>query len=446
MSYSIRPLGEGTGPSMTPAAALGWAAILATTVGIFYLTASGSAVKRNKRRRRPLRLSRLRRNVTRRKNVKRRTTKKSGLPDWMNKVIYWGRHGKDAYYVQSPNLNVRLYRGAGAKEQAREVASGLAKRYGLPMRKQNRGPKVTPNRRGASRRLARNADRVELREGMILTPKRGRNARYEVTGKGWYSARLDDGSKVMKPYWSLREVGASRAVPGWGVVTVDEEELRDWNLPEGVWVEPNRRRSSTRRRMTSNTRGKQVDREIKALAGLKMSGRSSEYNELVGLLRKKYGAAYATGLETHALQEVARLKKRRLSSNPRGTGASAQSKAKSALNEVRRTSARAGGGLNKSVRARLARMAAGLYRIGGGGQNPTVVKFKTASLQGAMTNTRIAASKSGETHWLVRVYPSGSPRVVVVRKVDPKGKSTYRVEEFVEKARRSSKKKTRRAA
>jgi len=89
-------------------------------------------------------------------------------------------------------------------------------------------------------------------------------------------------------------------------------------------------------------------------------------------------------------------------------------------------------GLSSRIAASLARRP-GLYRVGKG----KVTKYKgSTSLQGAMTSTRLAASGSGETHWLVKVYKSGRPKVVVVRKIDAKGKTVYRVEEAAQRARK----------
>jgi len=66
-----------------------------------------------------------------------------------------------------------------------------------------------------------------------------------------------------------------------------------------------------KRRTSRGGRDPQVDREIKALAGLKMTGRTADYSELVRLLRKKYGVYYTSGLEVHATQEAMRLKPNR---------------------------------------------------------------------------------------------------------------------------------------
>ena len=67
----------------------------------------------------------------------------------------------------------------------------------------------------------------------------------------------------------------------------------------------------------------------------------------------------------------------------------------------------------------------GLYRYGGPG---TLTHFDSSvPMQSAMTSTRIAASKAKDVHWLIDVI-SGYP--VVVRIVDPGGKTIYRVEEY----------------
>jgi hypothetical protein len=71
------------------------------------------------------------------------------------------------------------------------------------------------------------------------------------------------------------------------------------------------RRPSRRRRRLAANRSKEADREIKALAGLKMAGQTADYKELVRLLRKKYTTPYVNGLEVHARQEILRLRRRK---------------------------------------------------------------------------------------------------------------------------------------
>lgn len=81
----------------------------------------------------------------------------------------------------------------------------------------------------------------------------------------------------------------------------------------------------------------------------------------------------------------------------------------------------------------LVRRGPGLYRISAG-RSPSIIKFKTASPQGAITNTRIASSASGESHWLVKVFPSGRPKAVVIRYITGDGKTKFRVEEYAAEA------------
>lgn len=98
------------------------------------------------------------------------------------------------------------------------------------------------------------------------------------------------------------------------------------------------------------------------------------------------------------------------------------------INQIRAGSRRPSkGGLNPDVYRWLTRRASGLYRIGGGGKNPSVMKFKPGtSLHNAMTSSRIAASNAKETTWLVKVFPSGSPKAIVIRRFDKKGKTVFR--------------------
>jgi hypothetical protein len=86
------------------------------------------------------------------------------------------------------------------------------------------------------------------------------------------------------------------------------------------------------------------------------------------------------------------------------------------------------GGLRKTSAARLGRMAPGFYRVSDGA-DPFISRFKPSTeMLGMMTNTRIAAKRSGMTHWLVLVR-SGAPRVVAIRRIGSDGKTQFRVEE-----------------
>jgi len=82
---------------------------------------------------------------------------------------------------------------------------------------------------------------------------------------------------------------------------------------------------------------------------------------------------------------------------------------------------------------RIKLMGPGLYKYGSGTKREHVItKFK-ADLAGALISTRIGASKSNETHWLVDNH-SGYP--VVVRIIDDHGRSVFRVEEYAKSLQR----------
>jgi len=79
---------------------------------------------------------------------------------------------------------------------------------------------------------------------------------------------------------------------------------------------------------------------------------------------------------------------------------------------------------------KIAKMGPGLYSYGHGKRGTAIRVYKSEELGGVMTSTRIAASKSGESHWLIdnhRGYP------VIIRIFDSKGKTVFRVEEYARK-------------
>ncbi len=82
---------------------------------------------------------------------------------------------------------------------------------------------------------------------------------------------------------------------------------------------------------------------------------------------------------------------------------------------------------------RLNRMARGVYSYGMGKKGESLRPFKTGSMSGALTSTRIAAQKSREFHWLIDNH-DGYP--VVVRVFDDTGRTTYRVEDYAKKFER----------
>jgi hypothetical protein len=85
--------------------------------------------------------------------------------------------------------------------------------------------------------------------------------------------------------------------------------------------------------------------------------------------------------------------------------------------------------LPPGVAAKFKRLPPGLYKYGyGPKKGEAIVQFKNASLKGAMTSTRIGASKVGEYHWIVDNFDPKFP--VIVRGIDDQGRSYFRVEEY----------------
>jgi hypothetical protein len=88
------------------------------------------------------------------------------------------------------------------------------------------------------------------------------------------------------------------------------------------------------------------------------------------------------------------------------------------------------GFLPPTLEGRIKKMPKGLYSYGFGKRGESIRPFKTDSMSGALTSTRIAASKSREYHWLID-NQGGYP--VVVRIFDDTGRTTFRVEEYARK-------------
>ena len=85
--------------------------------------------------------------------------------------------------------------------------------------------------------------------------------------------------------------------------------------------------------------------------------------------------------------------------------------------------------LPPGVAARFRHLAPGLYKYGRGPKKGEVfVQFKNAGLKGAMTSTRIGAKAVGEYHWVVDNFDPKFP--VVIRGIDDRGGTYWRVEEF----------------
>jgi len=86
--------------------------------------------------------------------------------------------------------------------------------------------------------------------------------------------------------------------------------------------------------------------------------------------------------------------------------------------------------LPPGVAAKFKHLSPGLYKYGRGPKKgEVIVKFKNASLKGAMTSTRIGASKVGEYHWVVDNFDPKFP--VVIRGMDDHGRTFFRIEEHV---------------
>jgi hypothetical protein len=90
------------------------------------------------------------------------------------------------------------------------------------------------------------------------------------------------------------------------------------------------------------------------------------------------------------------------------------------------------GVLPPGIAAKFRKLAPGLYKYGfGPKKGEVIVQFKKASLKGALTSTRIGASKAGEYHWVVDNFDPKFP--VVIRGIDNHGHSYFRVEEYAKK-------------
>ena len=86
--------------------------------------------------------------------------------------------------------------------------------------------------------------------------------------------------------------------------------------------------------------------------------------------------------------------------------------------------------LPPGVASHFKKLPPGLYKYGFSPKKGEGVflKFTTPSIRGAMTSTRIGASKVNEYHWLVDNFDPSFP--VVVRGIDDRGHSFFRIEEY----------------
>jgi hypothetical protein len=85
--------------------------------------------------------------------------------------------------------------------------------------------------------------------------------------------------------------------------------------------------------------------------------------------------------------------------------------------------------LPPGIAAKFKKMPPGLYKYGWGPKKgESFLKFTNATLKGAMTSTRIGASKVHENHWLIDSFDPSFP--VVIRGIDDRGITFFRVEEY----------------
>lgn len=85
--------------------------------------------------------------------------------------------------------------------------------------------------------------------------------------------------------------------------------------------------------------------------------------------------------------------------------------------------------LPPGVAAKLKKLPPGIYKYGWGPKRgESIVRFKNASLLGAITSTRIGASKVGEFHWVIDNLDPSFP--VVIRGIDESGHTVFRVEDL----------------
>jgi hypothetical protein len=85
--------------------------------------------------------------------------------------------------------------------------------------------------------------------------------------------------------------------------------------------------------------------------------------------------------------------------------------------------------LPPGIAAKFKKMPPGLYKYGWGPKKgESFLKFTSATLKGAMTSTRIGAAKVAEYHWLVDNFDPSFP--VIVRGIDDRGISFFRIEEY----------------
>jgi hypothetical protein len=83
------------------------------------------------------------------------------------------------------------------------------------------------------------------------------------------------------------------------------------------------------------------------------------------------------------------------------------------------------------LKARLKKLPPGVYKWGVGPKRGEVLtRFTKASVKGAITSSRIGASKAESFHLVIDNFDPSFP--VILRGIDDRGRTTFRIEEFAE--------------
>lgn len=83
------------------------------------------------------------------------------------------------------------------------------------------------------------------------------------------------------------------------------------------------------------------------------------------------------------------------------------------------------------LRTKLKKLPPGVYKWGvGPKRGETLTRFTKASVKGAITSSRIGASKAESFHLVIDNFDPSFP--VILRGIDDRGRTTFRIEEFAE--------------
>lgn len=223
-----------------------------------------------------------------------------------------------------------------------------------------------------------------------------------------------------------------------------------WVLHSTVNLKENRRRSSRQRRTSRrNPSSRRLDELEKAILGPRVEHDRARprfarypYEELRQKLISEMGAEKFRDLQKKVFL---RWEKRRQADLPvatRNPRRSSHARSKppkmselgvwEAIGTVRAAHPREHlDVLPPGVAAKFKKLPPGLYKYGVGNKGEAIVRFKNATLKGAMTSTRIGASKVGQYHWLIDNFDPSFP--VVVRGIDDHGRSYFRIEEYAKR-------------